>query len=73
MLVTDHQAFSYAFLHKYLHGRLARWLDSLVEYDIEVDCLPWKSNQAADFLLHQQKDSMNPTANYVEEGDLIFT
>ncbi len=35
-LVTDHQALQYAFKKKDVHGRLARWLDLLAEYEFEV-------------------------------------
>ena len=33
LLITDHQSLQYAFKEKDMHGRLARWMDFLAEYD----------------------------------------
>lgn len=35
VLETDQQAFKSAFAKRDIHGRLARWLDFLAEYDFE--------------------------------------
>lgn len=52
-LITDHQALRYAFMKKDVHGRLARWLDFLAEYDFHVVYRPGTANGAADFLSRQ--------------------
>ena len=49
-LVTDHQALRYAFAKKDVHGRLARWMNFLAEYNYRVVYKPGKENCAADFL-----------------------
>ena len=49
-LITDHQALQYAFKKKDVHGRLARWLDLLAEYEFEVEYLRGSENGAADYL-----------------------
>ena len=36
LLVTDQYSLQYPFKEKYMHGRLARWMDFLAEYDFEV-------------------------------------
>ena len=46
-LVTDHQALSCAFRKKDLHGRLARRLDFLTEYDFTVEYSRGSANCAA--------------------------
>ena len=49
-IVTDHQALRYSFQKKDIHGRLARWLDFLAEYDFLIEYRPGKNNGSADFL-----------------------
>ena len=49
-LVTDHQALQYAFKRKNVHGRLARWLDTLAEYEFTIQYRPGILNGAADYL-----------------------
>ena len=49
-LITDHQALRYAFQKKDVHGRLARWMDFLAEYQFEVVYRAGHSNGAADYL-----------------------
>ena len=61
-LVTDHPSLQYAFKKKDIHGRLARWLDFLAEYDFKVTYRPGVRNGAADFLsriTHDGDDQMN--------------
>ncbi|CDF33201.1 unnamed protein product [Chondrus crispus] len=70
-LITDHQALSYAFRKKDIHGRLARWLDFLAEYDFTVEYRRGSANSAADYLSRiQPKNGDNPTCQ--EEGDLAL-
>ena len=49
-VITDHRALQYAFQKQDIHGRLARWLDFLAEYDYKIQYRPGKVNAAADFL-----------------------
>lgn len=35
-LVTDYQDLSYAFKKNSLHGKLARWIEFLAEYEFEI-------------------------------------
>ena len=68
-LVMDHQALQYAFKKKDIHGRLARWLDFLAEYDFKVTYRPGVRNGATDFLsriAHDGDDQMNSA----HEGEL---
>ena len=67
-LITDHQALRYAFQKKDIHGRLARWLDFLAEYQFEILYRAGSNNKAADFLSRiQVTDAAN---DHAEEGDL---
>ena len=49
-LVTGHQALSHAFRKKDIHGRLARWLYFLAEYDFTVEYRRGSANSAAHYL-----------------------
>lgn len=49
-VLTDHQALQYAFRKKDIHGRLARWMDFMAEYDVEVKYRSGATNGAADYL-----------------------
>ena len=55
-IVTGHQALQYAFKKKDVHGRLARWLDTLAEHEFAIQYHPGILNGAADYL------SRNPLA-----------
>ena len=61
-IITDHQALRYTFQKNDVHGRLARWLDFLAEYDFKVEYRAGKQNASADFL------SRIDTGATVEEG-----
>ena len=61
-LGTDHQALSYAFCKKDIHGRLAHWLDFLAEYDFTVEYHRGSANSAAGYLSRiQHRNSDNST------------
>ena len=49
-IITDHQALRNAFQKKDSHGRLARWLEFLAEYDFSIEYRPGKNNGSADYL-----------------------
>ena len=55
--MTDHQALQYAFKKTDVHGRLARWFDTLAEYEFTIQYSPGILNGAADYL------SRNPFAS----------
>ena len=70
-LITDHQALSYAFRKKDIHGRLARRLDFLAEYNFTVEYRRGSANSAADYLFRiHPKNGDNPTCQ--EEGELAL-
>lgn len=68
-LITDHQALREAFRKEDIHGRLARWLDFLAEYEVEIAYRPGDRNKAADFL--SRHSNIAPIEG--DEGDLVFT
>lgn len=49
-LISDHQSLKDTFKKKDIHGRLARWLDFLAEYEFEIQYRPGKDNIPPDFL-----------------------
>ena len=73
-LVTDHQALSYAFRERGIHGRLARWIEFLAEYDFTVEYSRGSANSAADFLSPiQHRNANNPTCQGEGELSLAVT
>ena len=50
ILVTDYQALQYAFKKKDVYDRLARWLDTLAEYEFTIQYRSGIFNVAADYL-----------------------
>ena len=48
---TDHSALQWLYSFKEPEGQVARWLESLAEYDIKVQHRPWKKRTNADALL----------------------
>lgn len=70
-LVTDHQALKHSFAKRDIHGRLARWLDFLAEYDFRIVYKPGMDNKAADFL--SREAHMAPAIDTGEdEGEMAF-
>ena len=69
-LITDHQALQYAFKKKDIHGRLARWMEFLAEYEFEVKYRPGGKNSATDFLSLLKKEDMDEV-DPVDEGGLV--
>ena len=70
-LITDHQALSYAFRKKDIHGRLARWLDFLAEYNFTVEYRRGSENSAADYLSRIQPENCD-NLTCQEEGELAL-
>lgn len=48
-ITTDHQALQYTIKKKDVHGRLARWLVFLCQYDFTIGYKPGADNQDGDF------------------------
>lgn len=69
ILMTDQQALKSAFARKDIHGRLARWLDFLAEYEFEFQYRKGSLNKAADFLsrIKHGEEVIEGT----DEGDLL--
>ena len=72
VVVTDHHALSYAFKKKDIHGRLARWMDFLAEYEFTVQYRPGTENTAADFLSRQTDGARAKVLSDMDEGDLAL-
>lgn len=66
---SDQQALKAAFSRIDIHGRLARWLDFLAEYDFEVRFWKGSSNPAADFLSRISHGEQGIEG--MDEGDVI--
>lgn len=67
-LFTDHQALKYAFTKPDVHGRFARWLDFLAEYNFKIEYKPGEENGPADFLsrlMYGEKEQSQPKLNQV--------
>lgn len=65
---TDQKALKSAFAKQDIHGRLARWLDFLAEYEFELEHCRGVVNWGPDFLsriLHGEKGDGE------EEGDIV--
>lgn len=67
VIYTDHQALLTAFKKKYIHGRLASWLDLTAEYNFEVEYRQGSSNGAADYLSRRSIEA------YSNEWDVKLT
>lgn len=68
-LITDHQELKNAVRKKYMHGRLARWLKFLAEYEFEVCYHSGDNNMAADFLSRYATQSPEDC----DEGEIFVT
>jgi transposase InsO family protein len=51
---TDHESLKYLMTMKTLTPRLARWIDAIAEFDIDIQYLPGKLNKVADALSRKQ-------------------
>jgi hypothetical protein len=51
---TDHESLKYLMTMKTLTPRLARWIDAIAEFDIDIQYLPGKLNKVADALSRRQ-------------------
>lgn len=66
----DRQALKAAFARKDIHGRLARWLDFLAEYDFKLRYRSDASNKAAGFLF--RIDHGEPGPDNLDEGEICI-
>ena len=71
VVVTDHHELSYAFKKKDIHGRLARWIDFLAEYEFTVQYRPGTEKTAADFLSRHTNEVKAEVLSDVD-GDLAL-
>lgn len=51
---TDSQALNYFFKRKEVHGRLARWLYILAEFDLKIEYRSGQENIVAHYLSHTE-------------------
>ena len=56
---TDHKSLKYIFTQKEINMRQRRWLELLVDYDLDIQYHPGKANQVADALSRKSQASMN--------------
>lgn len=69
--ITDHDSLRYAFSKRDIHGRPARWMDFLAEYDFKVIHRKGKANVVPDFLSRMGGEA--PAEDATDEGDLVCT
>ena len=50
---TDHQALTFLLTQKHVNPMLARWVETLLEFDLEIRHVPGPENDAADALSRQ--------------------
>jgi len=70
-LITDHKALKNTFQKKDVHGRLARWLDFLAEYEYMIQHHPGKENIPPDFL-SRIDNGPAPPEDQPDEGELCL-
>ena len=56
---TDHKSLKYIFTQKEINMRHRRWLELLVDYDLDIQYHPRKVNQVADALSRKNRASIN--------------
>ena len=56
---TDHKSLKYIFTQKKINMRQRRWLELLVDYDLDILYHPGKANQVADALSRKSQASVN--------------
>ena len=56
---TDHKSLKYIFTQKEINMRQRRWLELLVDYDLDIQYHPRKVNQVVDALSRKNRASVN--------------
>ena len=56
---TDHKSLKYVFTQKELNMRQRRWLELMVDYDLDILYHPGKANVVADALSRKSQASVN--------------
>lgn len=69
ILLTDQQALTSPFARKGIHGRLARWIDFLAEYNFEFHYCSGSSNKVADLLSRIRTGEREESE--CDEGNLV--
>lgn len=69
-LITDHDALRFAFTKRDIHGRLARWLDFLAEYDYVTKHRKGRLHVVPDFLSRIEGKVASENEGQ-DEGDLV--
>ena len=57
-IFTDHKSLKYIFTQKDINMRQRRWLEFLVDYDLEINYHPGKANVVADALSRKSQTVM---------------
>lgn len=66
--MKDHKALSCTFKKNNVHGRLARWIDFLADYDFEIMFRPGKKDAVAKFYSRELKELVTIDR---DDGDLL--
>ena len=56
---TDHKSLKYIFTQKEINMRQRRWLELMVDYDLDILYHPGKANRVADALSRKSQGSLN--------------
>lgn len=67
-MITKHQALKVAFVMKVIHGRLARWMDFLADFEFQFIYRAGQKKKAADFLSRNSPEA----SGYFDEGNLAL-
>ena len=51
-IITDHLSLKYLYIQPTLSKRQARWMETLLEFDMEIEYQPGATNVVADALSH---------------------
>ena len=66
-IFTDHKSLKYIFTQKDINMRQRRWLELLVDYDLEINNHPRKANVVADALSRKSQVVMASAINTQKE------
>ena len=66
-IYTDHKSLKYIFTQKEINMRQRRWLELLVDYDLEINYHPGKVNNVADALSRKSHAKLNSIITFQKE------
>lgn len=69
-VITDHKALKYVLHQKQVSPKLAKWLDKLADYNIDIEFTKGDRNQVADALSRPPDPTQSSGSEYHIEGAL---